>query len=114
MKRPGPLEPLLNSKGKKYKKEADVKEEIKRILTGAGAWFFMPVQNGYGVRGIPDFVVCLSGLFLGIEAKFGKGVESEWQKRQGAGIERARGTYMVINEKNIHKLEQLLSALLDV
>jgi len=95
------------------KKEADVKDEIKKILTRAGAWFFMPVQTGYGVRGIPDFIVCFDGLFIGIEAKFGKNKESNWQKKQGAAIQKAYGEYLVINDKNVGDLEAMLVKILD-
>jgi len=98
---------------KEMKKEADVKDRIKGILTEAGAWFFMPVQTGYGARGIPDFIVCLGGMFVGIEAKFGKNTESAWQIRQGAGITASQGTYMVINDKNVDELEHILADLLD-
>lgn len=29
----------------------------------------MPVQNGMGVVGVPDFICCLNGRFFGVEAK---------------------------------------------
>lgn len=32
-------------------------------------WYYMPVSNGMGVHGIPDFVCCWRGQFLAIEAK---------------------------------------------
>jgi hypothetical protein len=47
-----------------------VKREIKRGLTARGIWFFMPVQCGYG-RAAIDFICCMDGLFLAIEAKAG-------------------------------------------
>lgn len=49
--------------------EGKVKKEIKEYLDSIGAYYFMPVQMGYGVRGTPDFLVCLHGRFIGIEAK---------------------------------------------
>ena len=45
-----------------------LKEQIKKHLATLGAYFFMPVQTGYGKRTI-DVLACLSGRFLGIEAK---------------------------------------------
>lgn len=33
------------------------------------AWYFMPVSNGMGVHGIPDFLGCYYGTAFGIEAK---------------------------------------------
>lgn len=49
--------------------EGRVKLAVKRFLTEAGIWFFMPVQTGYGVGGIPDFICCWRGLFIAIECK---------------------------------------------
>ena len=94
------------------KNEADVKKEIKKILVLADAWYFMPVQTGYGVMGIPDFIVCHRGMFIGIEAKFGKNKESAWQVKQGARIMHAGGMYVVINEKNIDQLSEILDGCL--
>lgn len=88
--------------------ERDVKAEIKKILKEHDAWFFMPVPTGFGVQGVPDFVVCYRGKFLGVEAKFGKNKQSEWQKKQEAGIVAARGEYMVINERNLDTLSEWL------
>ena len=95
------------------KNEKDVKAETRKVLdTFDNVFYFMPVPTGYGVKGIPDFVVCLDGAFIGIEAKFGKNKESLWQKKQGAAIKDAHGTYLVVNDKNIHKLRGYLRAAL--
>jgi hypothetical protein len=48
--------------------EGKVKAEIKAYLREIGAYFFMPVQTGYGATGL-DFFVCYQGQFYGIEAK---------------------------------------------
>ena len=48
--------------------EGRVKAEIKKWLTARGAYFFMPVQGGYGAAGL-DFYVCLTGFFVAVEAK---------------------------------------------
>lgn len=49
--------------------EGKIKNEVKKALNRAGAWFYMPVQNGMGVVGIPDFVGCYRGHFFAIETK---------------------------------------------
>jgi hypothetical protein len=49
--------------------EAKVKHHVRMLLTELGIWFFMPVQTGYGVGGIPDFVCCWKGMFIAIECK---------------------------------------------
>ena len=93
------------------KSEKDVKAEIKKVLILLDAWHYMPVQTGYGVQGIPDFVCCVKGHFVGIEAKFGKNKESAWQVKQGAGITPAGGVYLVINETKVDALEAMLLAI---
>lgn len=49
--------------------EGKLKKAVKTLLNEHGAWFYMPVQNGMGVVGIPDFVGCYKGVFIGIETK---------------------------------------------
>jgi len=88
--------------------EGDVKSKVKDILNSVGAWWYMPVQTGYGVKGIPDFVCCLNGKFIGIETKFGKNDLSKWQKVQIERIKDANGTVFVINELNVTYLQDLL------
>lgn len=73
--------------------EGRVKAEIKKVLQRRGAWFYMPIQNGMGVIGIPDFIVCLRGRFIAIEAK-APGKESTVtanQQKQLSGIIAAQG-----------------------
>jgi len=47
-----------------------VKATIKKILDKhTPVWWFMPATGGYGKSGVPDFVACVKGKFLAIEAK---------------------------------------------
>lgn len=49
--------------------EGKVKAAVKKVLQARDIWFFMPMQNGFGVVGIPDFICCWRGQFLAIETK---------------------------------------------
>lgn len=49
--------------------EARVKQACKKLLKDRGIWFYMPVQNGMGNVGIPDFVCCWAGRMLAVETK---------------------------------------------
>lgn len=49
--------------------EGKVKDGVKKFLKERGAWFFMPVSNGMGQAGIPDFIICYKGVFVAIETK---------------------------------------------
>lgn len=86
------------------KPEARVKKQIKdylikRRLDGDPVWFYMPVQNGMGVTGIPDFIICCGGVFIAVETKApGKlGNLSANQERQLNSIVLAGGTALVVD-----------------
>jgi hypothetical protein len=49
--------------------EGKVKDAVKKVLKKHGIWYFMPMQNGFGVVGVPDFICCFHGMFLGVETK---------------------------------------------
>lgn len=74
--------------------EGRVKKEIKQYLDSIGAYYFMPVQTGYGVRGTPDFLICHLGRFIAVEAKapggkvmkFQTAVLDQIRQRQGIAI----------------------------
>jgi len=69
----------------------------------------MPIGTGYGNSGVPDFLVCNRGGFIAIEAKAGKGKTTALQEYHLAKIRAAGGVAVVINEANIHELEELLN-----
>lgn len=88
--------------------EGKVKDAVKSWLKGHGVWFFMPVSNGMGSMGVPDFVCCWNGRFLGIETKApGKRANvSALQEFQIAGIHQAGGAAIVVDD--VAQLEPLL------
>lgn len=50
--------------------EGRVKAAVKAYLkTLANCWWFLPVSNGMGSMGIPDFIICYRGVFIGLETK---------------------------------------------
>ncbi len=94
--------------------EAKVKDAVKKVLNHHKLWWYMPVQTGYGVAGIPDFVCCWHGRFVGIETK-APGKEnnlSKHQQVQRAAILEAGGLYAVISsgeqmEQQLQQWERL-------
>lgn len=91
--------------------EGIVKKKIKAILKAQKCWFFMPMQTGYSAPGIPDFVICANGLFIGLEAKAGKNKPTAAQHNQLRLIEEAGGIAIVVNELNLPKLNAFISSL---
>ncbi len=75
--------------------EGKVKDEIKVRLKELGAYFFMPVQMGFGVRTV-DILACLGGKFVAIECKRpGGGVLTSNQRGVLAAVRRAGGIAVV-------------------
>jgi pantoate kinase len=88
--------------------EAKVKKQIRAILDEWGVYYAMPMGTGYGNSGVPDFLCCVSGWFLAIEAKAGKGKTTALQDEHISQIRTAQGVALVINEKNIDELVRTL------
>lgn len=79
--------------------EGLVKRDVKKYLSSLPlCWFYMPVQNGMGVTGIPDILACINGRFVGIETKApGKlGTVTANQAMQLDSIRKAAGYSIVI------------------
>ena len=70
--------------------EGKVKSKIKVYLkTLPDCWFYMPVQNGMGVVGIPDIIAVINGRFVAIETK-APGKKSNVTANQQATIDNIR------------------------
>lgn len=60
--------------------EKNFEEKVKKFLKEQNCWFIKYWGGGgYTKSGIPDLLVCCSGLFLGVELKAPKGKPSELQ-----------------------------------
>jgi hypothetical protein len=88
--------------------EAKVKAKIKAILKAHGAYYAMPIGTGLGNSGVPDFLVCHSGNFLGIEAKAGRGAATALQLKNLDAIQKCGGHPMIIREDNMEYLENVI------
>ena len=89
--------------------EAKVKATIRKILDATKTYYAMPIGSGYGNSGVPDFLVCHNGTFIGIEAKAGKGKTTALQELHLQRIRDAGGIGIVINEHNLDELKELLN-----
>jgi len=49
--------------------EGKVKKKIDAMLKELGVWYFKPQAGAFGKSGVPDYIICVSGHFVGIEAK---------------------------------------------
>ena len=85
--------------------EAKVKAKIKAILKAHGAYYAMPIGTGLGNSGVPDFLICVNGRFIAVEAKAGKGKPTALQEKNLREIREQGGQAFVIHEGNLGKLE---------
>jgi len=88
--------------------EKKVKNEVAKLLIQHHVWYFMPVSNGMGRHGIPDFICCNNGRFFAVECKAGAGKVTALQERELARIHEAHGDTFVINETNLETLKDYL------
>jgi hypothetical protein len=89
--------------------EGRVKDKITKLLKSHNVYYFFPVTGGYGVSGIPDIVCCHNGRFIAIECKAGKNKTTALQDRQLEMIRQSGGIALVINEENIHEVENIIN-----
>jgi len=88
--------------------EAKVKKKVRTVLEKCGAYYAMPVTGGYGASGVPDFLICIKGRFIAVEAKAGTNKPTALQVSNMKRIEDAGGLAIVINEHNVDQLETIL------
>ncbi len=91
--------------------EGKVKDAVKKFLKSRGVWCFMPMQSGFGVVGIPDFICCWKGRFIAIETKAPGKVKNVTpnQAQRICEINAAGGVAIVIDD--VAKLEELFKEL---
>lgn len=90
--------------------EGKVKDAVRRVLKKHGAWYFSPVSNGLGKHGIPDFVCCFEGRFVGIECKARDGMEpTTLQTICHEDIKKANGTVFVVTPGLVDQLDRYLT-----
>jgi hypothetical protein len=92
--------------------EGKVKDTIKKILgKHTPVWWFMPATGGYGKSGVPDFVVCVKGKFLAIEAKAtAKSPITSLQKKAIVEIGDAEGYATVLYDENVERTLPIMLA----
>lgn len=91
--------------------EGKTKAKIKAMLKKYDVYYAMPMGTGFGNSGVPDFLCCMNGFFLGIEAKAGKGKTTALQNKNLDSIVTAGGMALVVNEDSMEYLEAKLKEL---
>jgi pantoate kinase len=91
--------------------EVKVKKKIKAMLKEQGVYYAMPIGSTFGNSGVPDFLCCVNGTFLAIEAKAGDNQATALQMKHLREIREAGGYGLVINEENLPVLAERIKTL---
>ena len=86
--------------------EGRVKKRVKEILNELGAYYTMPMGTGFSSSGAPDFIICIAGLFYGIECKANGGKPTALQLKHHDDIRKAGGIAFVVDETNVENLRK--------
>lgn len=86
--------------------EGKVKKQVKQVLKELGAYYAMPMGTGFGNSGVPDFLVCWRGKFIGIECKANGNIATALQLANLESIVKAGGMAMIVDESNVSKLKE--------
>lgn len=88
--------------------EKHVKDALRAYLKEIGAYYFMPVQTGYGARTL-DFLICHKGVFYGVETKRpGVKQPSSAQAVCMAAIVRAGGAVCLENSIGLETVREMI------
>jgi hypothetical protein len=87
--------------------EGKVKAKIKKLLNKYGAYSHAPVQNGMGKPTL-DFVCCVNGLYLTIEAKTRGKKPTTRQETTMGQVSKAGGLAVWVDEDRLESFETLL------
>lgn len=91
--------------------EKKVKDQVVKTLKANGVYYFFPATYGMGRSGVPDIICCVDGRFLAIECKAGDNKPTALQEREMSAITTAGGSAIVVNEKNLHQVGQVIQLL---
>jgi hypothetical protein len=87
--------------------ESAIKRHITAYLkTIEGLWYTHIAGSGYGRAGVPDYVLCYRGRFIGLEVKAPGGQPSPFQKREIDAINSCGGDALVV--RGVHDVEEAL------
>ena len=102
--------------------EGQIKKLVKDYLTSIGmipagqavlatpentGWFHMPVSNGMGVHGIPDFIGHYQGRFFAIETKEKGKKPTDRQKHQLNALSlTGSAVFVVDSEESLEKVKE--------
>lgn len=89
------------------KPETKFREKVDRLLSEIPNACFESIQQK-AIRGTPDKIGCVAGVFVALELKSGKGKATELQQHKLNRFSAAGGIARVLNEENLDETMEFL------
>ena len=93
-------------------KEKDLENKVKQFLKDNGCWYVKYWGGGgYTRSGVPDLLICCTGIFMAVELKAPKGTPSDLQIRQLQKIRDSGGLAILLYPKDLELFKNLIRAI---
>lgn len=90
-------------------KEKDLENKVKQFLKDNGCWYVKYWGGGgYTRSGVPDLLICCTGIFIAVELKAPKGTPSDLQIRQLQKIRDSGGLAILLYPKDLELFKNLI------
>lgn len=92
--------------------EQKVKAKIRSAFKARGIWYCTPVGGPYGNAGVPDFLACVKGRMLGVEAKAERGRVTALQAKCHSEIVKSGGDVLIVGPGDLADLDATLDTMM--
>ena len=93
-------------------KEKDLENKVKQVLKDKGCWYVKYWGGGgYTRSGVPDLLICCTGIFMAVELKAPKGAPTDLQIRQLQKIRDSGGLAILLYPKDLELFKNLIRAI---
>ena len=92
--------------------EKSFEKKVRTYLEQQGAWILKTWGGGMQRTGVPDLLVCLNGVFCGIELKASKGKATDLQKWNISQINAAGGLGVVLYPEGFEQFKKIVKGVM--
>lgn len=90
-------------------KEKDLENKVKQFLKDNSCWYVKYWGGGgYTRSGVPDLLICCTGIFMAVELKAPKGAPTDLQIRQLQKIRDSGGLAILLYPKDLELFKNLI------
>ena len=86
--------------------ESDLQDKCISHAKNMGVYTIRIQPDGFGLKGIPDLIMCIDGKFVGVELKVGNNTKSPAQRIQAKRIQKAGG--LVYEVRTLNEFKKLI------